>query len=97
MRFLNFSLRALVAALLLLVINPGCRLKTRVLKSPPHYNFSVALTYKLDLKLKEISGIAWDSKNNVFLAINDEKGTLYFLDKDIMIPPTEYPFCDCKG
>ncbi|MEP6699666.1 MAG: SdiA-regulated domain-containing protein [Bacteroidota bacterium] len=97
MRFLNFSLRVLGPLLLLVSIIPGCRLKTRVLKSPQHYNFSVALTYKLDLKLKEISGIAWDSKNNVFLAINDEKGTLYFLDKDIMIPPAEYPFCNCKG
>jgi len=98
MRFLNFPVQFISATLVLVVVCTGCHPKQRVLKSPPHYNFSVVLTYKLDLKLKEISGIAWDPKNNVFLAINDEKGNLFFLDKDIMIPPTEYSFCDdCKG
>jgi hypothetical protein len=68
MRFLNFPVRLVPAALALVVINAGCRPKTKVLKSPPHYNFSTAYTDKLDLKLKEISGITWDAKNNAFLA-----------------------------
>jgi len=34
----------------------------------------------LEDPLKEISGIAYDSKTNTFLAINDEHGTIYKLD-----------------
>ena len=80
MRFLNFPVRFACAALLLVVINMACRPKTTLLKSPPHYKFSEILTDKLDNeKLREISGIAWDSKNNVFLAISDASGKLYFL------------------
>jgi uncharacterized protein YjiK len=94
MRFLNFPTRILFGALLLMVVIPGCRRKTRVLKSPPHYNFSTPLTDKLELKLQEISGITWDSKNNVFLAVDDGSDKLFFLDKDTRIIITESVFGD---
>ena len=69
-------------AISVFVANAGCKPKIRVLKSPPHYNFSEVITDKLDIRIKEISGIAWDSKKGEFLVHNDEKGTLYTLDKE---------------
>ena len=96
MKFLNFPVKFGAAALLLLV-NVGCRHKTRVLKSPAHYNFSTLVTYKLDLtKLREISGITWDSVNKVFLAISDASGKLYSIDKDARLS-TEEPVFGDKG
>ncbi|MBC7873384.1 MAG: SdiA-regulated domain-containing protein [Ferruginibacter sp.] len=92
MRFLNFPAKLIPGALFLAVLAIACRPKVKTLKSPPHYNFSQAAVYKLDMKLKEISGIAWDPKTKIFFAINDEKGSLFYLDKDMMIPPAEYSF-----
>ena len=92
MRFLNFPVRFVGVAVLLIVVNAGCRHKTRVLKSPPHYNFSTPLADKLDPKLQEISGITWDPKNNIFLAIDDGSEKLYVLDKDTRIIIEEYVF-----
>jgi uncharacterized protein YjiK len=60
----------------------GCKQKATVLKSPPHYDFSKPTVGKLDRKILEISGIVWDSKNNEFIAHNDETGTLFYLDRD---------------
>jgi uncharacterized protein YjiK len=95
MRFLNFTVRFSCTALLLVMINMACRPKTTLLKSPPHYKFSEVLTDKLDIvKLREISGIAWDSKNNVFLAISDASGKLYFLEKDNKTIIADYTFGD---
>lgn len=83
MRFLNFPVRFAWVALLPLLIHMACRPKTVVLKSPPHYKFSEVLEDKLELeKLKEISGIAWDHKSNVFLAVTDESGVLFTLEKE---------------
>jgi len=65
---------------------PGCKPHIRILQSPPHYNFAEPTTYKLDLKLKEISGLAWDKDGHRFVTHNDEKGKLFFLDKDIAGP-----------
>jgi uncharacterized protein YjiK len=71
----------------------GCkRPKARIIKSPPHYNFSEVFTNKLDIKLKEISGLAWDTDNNEFLAHYDEKGSLFILDKETKEIKAEYPF-----
>lgn len=81
-------------ALILLLSAAGCRGKKRILKSPPNYNFSEVLTDKLELKLREISGIAWDPKSNVFLAINDETGKLFYLDKESKLVTAEYVFGD---
>ena len=60
----------------------SCKQRIRVLKSPPHYNFKVVDEKKLDIRLKEISGVVWDSKKDQFITHNDESGYLYFLDKD---------------
>lgn len=51
-------------------------------------------TIKLDLTLKEISGLAWDPTRNEFLAHNDESGKLFVLDKETkaVIPPSPYKF-----
>lgn len=95
MRFLNFPERVIWVVLLLVLINTACRPKTIELQSPPHYNFSEYLKDKLDLKkLREISGIAWDSKNNVFQAISDASGKLFILEKDNKTIIAEYTFGD---
>ena len=92
MRFLNFTVRVVFGAMFLLAAGSGCHRKTKVLKSPKHYNFSTPFTDKLDLKLMEVSGIAWDTKSNTFLAINDESGKLFFLDKESKLISAEYEF-----
>ena len=95
MKLLNFPIKSAWVALLLILVNSGCRHKTRILKSPEHYNFSNVVTYKLDLtKLREISGITWDSANKVFLAISDASGKLFFLNKDARLGTDEPIFGD---
>lgn len=95
MRFLNFPDRISWAVILFTLINFSCRPKTKVLSSPPHYKFSEVLTSKLDLiKLREISGITWDSKNNVFWAVCDEAGKLYSLEKENKTITGEFTFGD---
>jgi uncharacterized protein YjiK len=75
-----------------LLISMACQQKKKMIKSPPHYNFSGVYTDKLDLKLKEISGMAWDSERDEFLAHYDEKGSLFILDKETKEIKAEYPF-----
>jgi uncharacterized protein YjiK len=70
----------------------GCKQKKIVLKSPPHYNFAEVFADKLDDRLKEISGLAWDREKNEFLAHYDEAGTLFFLDRDTKGIKRELPF-----
>ncbi len=95
MKFLNFPVRIAYVALVLIMTITSCRPKIRKLASPPHYSFANAVTYKLDLdKLREISGIAWDSKNNVFLAISDASGKLFYLDENGGLRPEESTFGD---
>ncbi len=95
MKFLNFPVRLALLSLLPALVIMSCRSKTVVLKSPPHYKFSNVVSYKLDLdKLREISGIAYDPKNNVFLAISDASGKLYSLDKDGRLSPDQPVFGD---
>jgi uncharacterized protein YjiK len=53
-----------------------------VLTSPPHYNFQQPQTTKLQLEMKEISGLIWDGAINQFLAHNDELGKIFYLDRD---------------
>jgi hypothetical protein len=84
MRFLNFRVNFAILTLLCLFMNMACKQKRKIIKSPPYYNFSQAYTYKLDLKLKEISGLAWDSDKDEFLAHYDESGKLFMLDKASM-------------
>jgi len=76
----------------------GCKPKKFVYKSPPHYNFLQPVPFKLDLPIKEISGIVWDTQKNQFIAHNDEKGAIYFLDRGagtIMGEP--FVFSESKG
>jgi hypothetical protein len=68
------------------------RPKARMIKSPTNYNFSEAQTIKLDLKLKEISGIAWDGDRDEFLAHYDESGKLFVLDKSTLQIKAPSPF-----
>ena len=79
--FVSFSFRGVVL-LALMVLFQNCRQKRIILKSPPHYNFSAPEEVKLDIRLREISGICWDTKANRFLAIQDESGKLFLLDKE---------------
>lgn len=93
MRFLNFRQKLVALLLLLVLVNTACKQKKRFIKSPPHYNFSEVLTNKLDIRLKEISGLAWDSERDEFLAHYDEAGKLFRLDKetkDIKLPIYEF-------
>jgi uncharacterized protein YjiK len=93
MRFLNFQVNGLLLIFLATVISTACKQpKTRVIKSPPHYDFSKVQTVKLDLKLKEISGLAWDGERDEFLAHYDEAGKLYILDKSTNAIMKEFPF-----
>ena len=82
MRFLNLPARLLFMSLLPALLISSCRPKIRKIKSPEHYNFSRPEEFKLDMNIREISGIAWDPKNDVFIAVNDEFGKLFFLSED---------------
>jgi uncharacterized protein YjiK len=80
------------------VLTISCKPKKYIYKSPPHYNFSTPVTFKLDLRLQEISGIIWDNHKDQFIAHNDEKGSVFFLDRGagtIMGEP--YVFNPAKG
>ena len=75
----------------------SCKPKRYIYKSPAHYNFSTVLRDKLDLKIKEISGIVWDNQNDEFIAHNDEKGIIYYLDRDTKGIKREFVFSETKG
>lgn len=75
----------------------GCKPKRFIYKSPPHYDFSTVLPLKLDLKIKEISGIVWDNHKDEFIAHNDEKGTIFYLDKNNAGIVREFQFSTSKG
>ena len=82
----------------LVIFTISCKPKKYVYKSPPHYNFAQPLPFKLDIKLKEISGIVWDTHKDQFIAHNDELGQVYFLDRSagaIMGQP--FIFNESKG
>src|SRR5262249_20656543 len=78
-------------SLVLMMTISGCKPKTIVLKSPPGFNFQVYQSKKLDLKLREISGIVWDKKRDIFIAEEDEGGNVYILDKSEALMNT-FPF-----
>lgn len=82
MGILKFPVRIIILAFLLSMTIAGCKQKKIILKSPPHYNFSEVFENKLDLKLKEISGLTWDTNKDEFIAHYDESGKLFFLDRE---------------
>jgi uncharacterized protein YjiK len=93
MNFLNFRKVGVLVILVAAGISTACkRPKAKVIKSPPHYDFSKVQTIKLDLRLKEISGLAWDGDRDEFLAHYDEAGKLYILDKSSNAIMKEYKF-----
>ena len=92
MTFLNFRISFFLAVGLVGLAFSGCRPKTIVLTSPPHYDFSQVFTFKIDERLLEISGLEWDSKANIFYAVNDELGKLFTLDKESKAINGEYVF-----
>ena len=81
----------------LFVFMVSCKQKKFIYRSPAHYDFSRVYRDKLDLKLKEISGIVWDNQNDEFIAHNDEKGIIYFLDRDTKGIKKEFSFSEAKG
>jgi hypothetical protein len=92
MRFLN-SRRVWVVLIAGSLLAAGsCKQKTKVIKSPPHYSFKEAQETKIDIKLKEISGLVWDKDKEVFLAHYDESMNLFELDKGTykILPPSPY-------
>lgn len=80
--------------LMIILIIAGCKPRVKYVKSPPHYFFKEGsmFTDKLDLKLKEISGVVYDPKNNEFICHNDEKGVVYFLDRETKMIKREAVF-----
>jgi len=75
----------------------GCKQKRYIYNSPPHYNFSTPYPDKLDLRIKEISGIVWDNQNDEFIAHNDEKGIIFYLDRDTKGIKRQFVFSETKG
>lgn len=76
----------------------SCKPKKFIYKSPPHYNFAQYVPFKLDIAIKEISGIVWDTQKDQFIAHNDEKGQIYFLDRGGgAIVGTPYAFNQSKA
>lgn len=82
---MRYTVNFFAVIIILSVIAGACKPKNRVLKSPPGYDFSKGMVDKLDIKLKEISGIIWDNVKDEFIAHQDERGLLFFLDKESKI------------
>ena len=70
----------------------ACHKKREALKSPPHYDFSAPESAKLGVRLREISGIAWETIKNRFIAINDESGKLFLINKETKDIDSTYSF-----
>jgi uncharacterized protein YjiK len=97
MQRFKFSGGALYFYWIFLVVIISCKPKKFIYKSPPHYDFSVSLPIKLDLKIKEISGVVWDNHKDEFIAHNDESGTIFYLDKNNGGIIREFQFTPSKG
>ena len=97
MKGLNFFGKIVVPVLSAVVLINSCKAKKLVYKSPPHYNFAEVFPDKLDLHLKEISGVVWDTSKDEFIAHNDEMGKIFYLDKDTKIVKDEFEFSPKKG
>lgn len=73
-----------LSLLLAIVLFAGCGLEVefdddddKKFTSPPGYNLNRPAVFKLPPGLDEISGVAYNAKDNSVLAINDEHGWLY--------------------
>ncbi len=85
----------IISALFIFLIS--CKQKKFIYQSPPHYNFSKYFSDKLDLRIKEVSGIVWDNQNDEFIAHNDEKGIIFYLDRDTKGIKRQFVFSETKG
>ncbi len=92
MRCLNFVTRCGCIVLMTGLLGSCGAGKVRRIQSPPHYSFAQVFTHKLEPKLKEISGLAWDKKLDEFVAHNDESGKLFYLDKETKLIKSEVLF-----
>jgi len=97
MKGLNFFGKVFVLLLSIAVVLNSCKAKKFIYKSPPHYDFSKPFTDKLDLRIKEVSGIVWDHTNDEFITHNDEKGTIFYLDRDTKEYKRQFDFNTSKG
>jgi len=97
MQRFNFLAWPFYIVCVLFIFLISCKPKKFIYKSPPHYNFSKVFRDKLDLKIKEISGIVWDNQNDEFIAHNDEKGIIFYLDRDTKGIKREFVFSETKG
>ena len=98
MQRFKFPALAFYFLFILFVFLFSCKAKKFIYKSPPHYNFAVNVTFKLDLAIREISGIVWDTQKDQFIGHNDEKGQIYFLDRGGgAVVGTPYVFNPSKG
>lgn len=92
MSFLNFPVRSCLFAVLSLLVLASCKPRKKTIKSPPGYDFSKVGKQKLEVELKEISGLAWDNTHEEFLAHFDEKGILFTLDRETKKIKARYQF-----
>ncbi|MGH2565167.1 MAG: SdiA-regulated domain-containing protein, partial [Ginsengibacter sp.] len=82
-KIVSFQISLWIAGILaVIILLSACRRKMVVLKSPPQYNFSSPEIMKLDNKLRDISGIAWDKKRDVFVAGLNNTDKLFILERD---------------
>jgi hypothetical protein len=89
MHYLYFRFVCIVAVSLFI----SCKgPKPKIIKSPPYYSFKDVFTNKLDARLLEVSGIAWDSHIDKFYAHNDESGTLFILERETKSVMNAYKF-----
>lgn len=93
----KFLVRSFYLLFLFLFVIFSCKPKNFIYKSPPHYDFSKFFPNRLDLKLQEISGVIWDNHLDEFIAHNDEKGIVFYLDRDTKGIKREYRFNAEKG
>ncbi len=89
------KISVLFPAIIVLVAVSLFSCKVKKLESPPHYKFSGQTVFETkldDRRLDEISGITYDTKSNLFIAINDEVGKIYFMGRDTRMINAEYTF-----
>jgi uncharacterized protein YjiK len=89
--FIHFLKIGFISVICFVLIT-ACFRKRLVLKSPPHYDFSAHELSRLDIRLREISGIAWETIKNRFLAINDESGKLFLINNEFKEIDSTYTF-----
>lgn len=96
MRRKVLSTRNLAISISMIISVISCKEKAEQLQSPPGYDFAAMEKSDLDDKLREVSGIAWDHIKNEFAVVKDERGRVYFLDKETKAIREQLDFSD-KG